>query len=250
MRQIYIDLTADKVKVPSQALGYVGEHNATELLISVPHCLVNESDHLIVVFKCGPVLYRSKRITQNKNSSSSYREGNCIHYLMGRHLTSEQSIGLQVEGYKLDDGGLPLLIGKTPFVPKLTLMASPSGHLCPVYDNSSIEMQDTIEKAHEHLNMDTLSKLLENENGTLTFNGNALSGSISSYPSYSSLPMDAKKGDLAYVNNSDKLIGPTPIHSKTTYSLVGLSPSPSYNLLSELPSCKVNPISWALLFTT
>lgn len=236
MRQIYIDLTTDKVKVPSQSLGYVGEHNATKLLISVPHSLVNESDYLIIVFKCGPVLYRSKRITKKKIAVNAYLEGNCVHCLMGRHLTAEQTIGLQVEGYKMDKEGLPLLIGKTPFIPKLTLMASPEGHICPVYDDSYPEIQDVIEKAHEHSNMDTLFKLSETEDGNLVFNGNILSDSILSYSSYSYLPEHTKEGTLAYVKQSDELLDSTDIHPKTIYSSIRISPNPSENFLFGLPS--------------
>ena len=124
MRQIEIDLTTEKAKPPVQAVGYVGEHNATELLISVPRALIDASDYQVVVFQSGPLIFRSRRIYPDSDRNGAYREGVCIHCLLGRHLTEEQRLGLQVEAYKLGEDGEPVLVGKTAFIPRLTLMAS------------------------------------------------------------------------------------------------------------------------------
>ena len=59
MRQIEIDLTAEKARPPAQPVGYVGEHNATELLITIPNGMVDASDYQVVVFQSGPLIFRS-----------------------------------------------------------------------------------------------------------------------------------------------------------------------------------------------
>ncbi len=148
MRQIYIDLTSERAKPPAQAVGCVGEHNATELLISVPRALIDASDYQVVVFQSGPLIFRSRRIYPDSDRNGAYREGVCIHCLLGRHLTVEQCLGLQVEGWKLGADGQPSLIGKTAFLPRLTLTASPQGRPSLGFDGSYEDIQRAVDQAH------------------------------------------------------------------------------------------------------
>ena len=208
MRQIYIDLTSERARPPAQAVGCVGEHNATELLISVPQSLIDASDYQVVVFQSGPLTFRSRRIYPDSDRDGAYREGVCIHCLLGRHLTVEQCLGLQVEGWKLGTDGQPSLIGKTAFLPRLTLTASPQGRPGLGFDGSYEDIQRAIDQSHKHANMPAISKVGEDESGGFTFGGKSLVTGTVKYVAESpdALPADAADGALAYVKN-DTVIG-------------------------------------------
>lgn len=203
MRQIYIDLTSERAKPPAQAVGCVGEHNATELLLAIPQALVDASDCQVVVFQSGPLTFRSRRIYPDSDRNGAYREGVCIHCLLGRHLTAEQCLGLQVEGWKLGADGQPSLIGKTVFLPRLTLTASPQGRPGLGFDGSYEDIQRAVDQAHGHENMAVLSKVGVDENGGFTFDGKPIDAGTVKYVAESpeDLPSDAADGALAYVKN-------------------------------------------------
>jgi hypothetical protein len=201
MRQIYIDLTSERAKPPAQSVGCVGEHNATELLLAIPQALVDASDYQVVVFQSGPLTYRSRRIYPDSDKNSAYRDGACIHCLLGRHLTEEQRLGLQVEGWKLSSDGQPLLIGKTVFLPRLTLTASPQGRPGLGFDGSYEDIRHAIDHVHKHENITALMKVGTDENGDLTFDGKPIGSGAVKYVTESpdELPSDAAEGTLAYV---------------------------------------------------
>ena len=168
--------------------------------------MVASSDYQIVVFQSGSLLYRSKKIYAEK-TYGSYRDGNCIHCMLGRHLTREQYLGLQVECFRLDENDEAELIGKTAFVPKLFFKPSPDGHLGFGFDGSYEEIEQAIEWMHKHTNLATLSKFSE-KGKKLLFDGRQIKrsgaaddsvGTIS-VSSFSDLP-DSPDGTLAYVEN-------------------------------------------------
>ena len=176
MRQIEIDLTAEKARPPAQPVGYVGEHNATELLITIPNGMVDASDYQVVVFQSGPLIFRSRRIYPDSDRNGAYREGNYIHCLLDRHLTEEQRLGLQVEAYKLGENGEPVLVGKTAFIPRLTLMASPQGRPGFGFDGGFDDISRAIADTHRHDNAIPISKLTEDAAGNPVYGGKPLGG--------------------------------------------------------------------------
>lgn len=204
MRQIYIDLTTDKS--PSSAgsfIGYIGEHNATELLISIPQTMVNKSDYQVLVFQSGPMVFRSGRITED-NTKNTYRDGNTIHSLISKSLTRVTALSLQVECYKEDFNGEASLVGKTQTVPNLMLKPSPDGFPAFNYDGSYEDIDKAIDNAHKHGNIDVLHKFGTDEDGALTFDGNRVgSSAVKTYATPSEFPETANFGTMVFAENDD-----------------------------------------------
>jgi len=204
MRQIYIDLTTDRA--PSSAgsfIGYIGEHNATELLISIPQTMVNKSDYQVLVFQSGPMVFRSGRITED-NTKNTYRDGNTIHSLISKSLTRVTALSLQVECYKEDFNGEASLVGKTQTVPNLMLKPSPDGFPAFNYDGSYEDIDKAIDNAHKHDNLEVLHKFGTDEDGALTFDGYRIGNSaVRTYSTPSEFPETANVGTMVFAENDD-----------------------------------------------
>lgn len=232
MRQIYIDLTTDKA--PSSAgsfIGYIGEHNATELLISIPQTMVNKSDYQVLVFQSGPMVFRSGRITED-NTKNTYRDGNTIHSLISKSLTRVTALSIQVECYKEDFNGEASLVGKTQTVPNLMLKPSPDGFPAFNYDGSYEDIDKAIDNAHKHDNLEVLHKFGMDDDGALTFDGYAVgSSAVKTYNTPSEFPETAKIGTIAFAENDDEevVVTDTPIAINTLYERLRFKQNPDVN---------------------
>ena len=224
MRQINIDLTADKRPLsPGSFIGYIGEHNATELLITIPQAMIDKSDYQILVFQATPLIFRSSKITED-NTKKSYRVGNVIHTTLSKTITQVPSLSLQVECYKEDGCGEPELIGKTQTIPNLILKPSPEGIPVYGYDGSYEELDFAIFNAHKHTNLDVLHRLGVNDAGMLAFDGDALVNLVKHYPTPSMFPETTLVGTLAYAENDDDIPASedTKIQAHKVYSRIRL----------------------------
>jgi hypothetical protein len=218
MRQVYIDLTTDMARLPTgNFIGYLGEHNATELLISIPQNMVDVSDYQILIMQSGPMVFKSKHIDEDKDKST-YRIGNTIHTKLSKSLTSVTTMSLQVECYKEDENGNATLIGKTPLVANLVLKPSPNGFPAFNYNGSFEDIENVIEMAHNHNNLDILKKFSTDRNGMLCFNGHPIE-EILTYDKPCDLPQDAQNGAFAIVLNDDEGIA-TEIEADTSYEYI------------------------------
>ena len=228
MRQIYIDLTTDRTPVSAGSfIGYIGEHNATELLISIPQTMVDKSDYQVLVFQSGPMVFRSGHITENTDKAT-YRDGNTIHVLLSKSLTRVTALSVQVECYKEDFNGEASLVGKTQTVPNLMLKPSPDGFPAFGYDGSYEDVDKAIENSHKHSNLEVLHKLNINERGELTFDGCAIGGSVvKTYETPSQFPETETVGTMAFAENDDELIiENTTIESTKKYERIRLKYKP------------------------
>lgn len=228
MRQIHIDLTTDKVYPKAGCfIGYIGEHNATELLITIPQTMVTESDYQVLVFQSGPMVFRSGHITEDK-SKKSYRVGNVIHTVLSKSVTQVTALALQVECYKVENDGEISLIGKTQTTPNLMLKPSPDGFPAFNYEGSYEELDEAVSNSHKHGNAELLNKFALNEEGNLTFDGHGIgdggSASVKKYGSPSEFPETEKIGTIAYAENDDEAIEvePTIIEPGKIYERVRL----------------------------
>ena len=221
MRQISIDLTADRMPLATGTfVGYIGEHNATELLITIPQEMVDKSEYQILVFQSKPMVFRSNRVTEDK-SKATYRDGNIIHTVLSKSLTRLPSLSLQVECYREDAHGEIELIGKTAVAPNLVLKPSPEGFPAYGYDGSFEDVDFAVLNAHRHDNLDVLQKFSTNSNGTLLYDGYAIGDSaIQKYATPSDLPSTAKVGVIAYAENDDAVpvLEDSPIKAHTVYN--------------------------------
>ena len=202
MRQIYIDLTTENARASGGGfVGYLGEHNATELLITIPQVMVDESDYQVVVFQSGPMVFKTKNITDDA-SASTFRVGNTIHTKLTRSLTKVSPLGLQVEAYKENENGEKVMVGKTQNVGHLVLKPSPDGFPGFGYDGSFEDIEAAIHDAHKHSNLDVLNMFSVSENGDVMFDGEPLEG-VCKYDFPSLLPENAPIGTLAIALNDD-----------------------------------------------
>lgn len=241
MRQIYIDLTTEKIRPPS-FIGYIGEHNATELLITIPQELVDTADYQVVVFESGPILIRSRNIDEDK-TKSCYRIGNVIHYMLGKELTKQATLGLQIEAYAINEFGDAAFVGKTAFLSKLSFKLSPQGSQT-VSAELFQDIQKAVDKSHGHFNAATISKL-GTKDGKLTYDGEYISYDLSSikrYDYFSALPASAENGTLAFVDNDEytKAVPDAAMKCDTEYSSFRVRENFEDNLLNLLEDVVVS----------
>ena len=211
MRQVYIDLTSENAHISNgNFVGYIGEHNATELLVSIPQDMVEQSDYQVLVMQSGPLVFKSGKILEDK-TKPTYRVGNTIHTKLSKNLTINTSLSLQVECYKENEEGEKVLIGKTQSVSHLTLKPSPEGTPAFGYDGSFEDIEGAVEKAHTHINKEIIDKFSVDEDGTLLYDGKPIEGgggshdvpTFDTYDTPSQLPEDAAVGSLALVLGDD-----------------------------------------------
>ena len=186
MRTVYIDLTHDgHCRRDCIDVGYTGEHNATELVIAVPQAMADESDYLTVVFLSDGKIIRSEKITEVQETGRPYRTGNQVHILLSKRLTQSPTLGLQVEGYRKNEHGTAVLLGKSQFISSLRFHLSPQGDVDPAGGVDPDELSDL---------MDWWRNREDNASG------------VKKYEYFEDLSADAEEGDLAYVMNDSGLI--------------------------------------------
>lgn len=163
IRQIKIDYNAPLPEVPIMA-GYMGEHNATELLIVPPAELTgNEVKSYTAAFETGGKIYRSR----------SFEPGEAIKIPLWQQLTAERLLCVQLEARGADGE----LIAKAPAVHGLTLLPSPQGAAAEAETGSAdlvSEVAANTAARHEHGNKEVIDGLAEDDKRRLTYGGKAI----------------------------------------------------------------------------
>lgn len=166
IRQITIDYTAPLPEAPIMA-GYMGEHNATELLIVPPAELTGgEVKSYTAAFETGGKIYRSR-------SFEPFEPGEAIKIPLWQQLTAERLLCVQLEARGADGE----LIAKAPAVHGLTLLPSPRGAAAETDTDSAdlvSEVAANTAARHKHGNKPVLDKLSEDDKGRLTYGGKAI----------------------------------------------------------------------------
>ena len=216
MRTVYIDLT-DENTLPKDGIdvGYTGEHNATELVIAVPPNMTSASDYLVVLFVSGGKLIRSEKITDTIEYGKPYLDGNQVHILLSKQLTKHPVLGLQVEGYKKNEQGSAVLLGKSAFLSSLHLHLSPQGEQDITGGFDSEDLSDMLD-------------WWRNRETTPSGAG------IEKYDTFECLPEDAQDGDLAYVKKDSSVLSSSFEFGKH-YAAFRLKENLSADILSALP---------------
>lgn len=160
MRQITVDFSS-----PTSPLfaGYIGEHNATELIAIKPEDLSGDM-YSLAFMTTGKVIH-SKFFSADEE----------IRILLWKQLTQENTLYVQLEGY--DENGDRLCKS-----PKAKLLLSNS--VCGVdvvadTDNPDVYAeiaQNSLFREALKNNADTLDKLTTSENGKLLFDGKSVGG--------------------------------------------------------------------------
>lgn len=192
MRTVLIDFN-ESVPCKQTIIGYVGEHNATEIVVTPPDILAsNEAvTSYIIAFVTGGMIIHSK----------PFNKAETLAVKLWKQLTLETVMGIQLEAY--DDN--QNFIGKSEFISGLRFLPSACGddtvadtdnpdivsaiaaNTSARHSHSNKSVLDRITRAnmedvaantlarHIHSNTDTLNKLGDS-NGSLTYDGKVVGG--------------------------------------------------------------------------
>lgn len=161
MRTVRIDFTSENILPDGAVIGRMGEHNATDLVITPPAEMT----------ECGEIVnYVAAFVTEGKIIRSDfYEKAEQITIPLCSQLTQDHSLSLQLEGY---DGAGGLVV-KSAIVSELTLLPSAGGDETDFdSENGGIVSQINLNTLarHEHSNKSLLDNFGE-QNGVLTYNG-------------------------------------------------------------------------------
>ena len=169
MRQEIIDLTAEqRVGYGTRYIGTAGEHNATELILTVPAEMLKAAEYVYVLFDVGDTVFRSVKIPVKgrKKTPPAWIASGAVHIFIDHKVSSHPRVALQVEGWRIGVSGKPECVMKTPLLTGLAFRPSASG--C-----STIPL--AAEGTHEHSNLDVLERFGVTEDDKPTFDGVELS---------------------------------------------------------------------------
>lgn len=151
-------------------LGVQGEHNAVQLVISLPVSMVQDMSYHVVTL--GGV--QSAIITDAaENVDGAYRFRNTIYFPLTAAYTKSCNADLTVTAYR-QTGSVPTVVDKTPTVYGLRFSA---GDAVDIPGGLVAQVAEIAKTQHTHPNKPTLDKLTE-EDGTLYLDGKRLDGVI------------------------------------------------------------------------
>ena len=100
MRQEIIDLSGEqRVGHGTRYIGTVGEHNATELVLTVPSELLKAAEYAVVLFDVGDTVFRSVKIPVKgrKKTPPAWVANGAVHILIDHKVSGHPRVAIQVE---------------------------------------------------------------------------------------------------------------------------------------------------------
>lgn len=167
MRQLRVDFTQDNPCVDGHVLGRIGEHNATELIITPPADIAAHEAVVsyIIAFSVSNMIIHTK----------PFEKSETVTVPLWKQLTQEPVIGVQLEAYDSDGE----FIGKSEYLSGLRFTPSACGDDTPAdsdnHDLLSQVVQNT-EKSHLHDNKKVIDGFSEKD-GVVMYNGKQITGS-------------------------------------------------------------------------
>lgn len=164
MREIRIDFTAENMLPDGCDIGLIGEHNATDLVITPPAEMA----------ECEEITsYTAAFVTEGKIIRSDlYEKAETITVSLCSQLTQDHTLGVQLEGYDGEGG----LVVKSKLITGLRLLPSAGGDETDFVSGASgivSQINANTLARHSHENTSVLDKLGETD-GNLTFDGVAV----------------------------------------------------------------------------
>lgn len=166
MRIFRIDYTnADNMFPDGDIVGYYGEHNATQLVITPPQEMTDCADVASYRIAFGLTNCRAVR-------SETLEKTEAVSFLLFAQITRSETISVQLEGYGTDGN----LVMKSETAKKLKFSDSVSGTEITANGKASdlsTEVSANTAARHTHENVATLGALSEAD-GQLTYKGTAI----------------------------------------------------------------------------
>lgn len=158
MRELLVDFNQENPLSMGTEAGYIGENNATELVIKPGSKMLNSgSTFFNVVFLTQGQIYRTEQL----------KPANEFRIKLGAHLTQDHYLSLQIEGYSSSYS----LIYKSPMVSKIHFMPSIQGNESE-FDPKDYQIYSQIalntKARHSHSNTSVINNLSE-ANGELLY---------------------------------------------------------------------------------
>lgn len=181
MRTVRIDFSAENMLPDGEFIGRMGEHNATDLVITPP----------AEMSECGDIVnYVAAFVTEGKIIRSAfYGVADTVTVPLCSQLTQDHTLSVQLEGYDGEGG----LLVKSAVLTGLKLLPSAGGDEAD-YDSENGGMVSQINlntlARHTHSNSDVLGKLGE-DGGILTYNGESVTS-----PKTKTVVLDAMTGEV------------------------------------------------------
>lgn len=168
LRTVTIDFTAEN-PVGQRVGGYIGEHNATELLIIPP---AEMAENAAVTVYAAVFTTNGKRIP-----SRTYLKSEELSIALWQQLTQSPVLNVQLEAYDGDGE----LVAKSPMVYLALLPAARGAETETDYGSNGIaaEIAENTKSRHSHDNKAVLDKLGSDGN-SLTYDGQPIKGGGSS----------------------------------------------------------------------
>ncbi len=160
MRELTIDFNNENPLSGGSDAGYIGENNATKLIIKPSaELLESGSSFFVAVFLSKDEIFRSEH----------FEPAEAFEVMLGAHLTQNHYLSVQLEGYSEEN----MLLCKSPMVSKIRLMPSISGAESEIDKNDYLLKNRVIlnsKERHSHGNSAVISLFEEREN-RLMYNG-------------------------------------------------------------------------------
>lgn len=133
MRELTIDYNLENPLSGGCEAGYIGENNATKLIIRPSAELLSSGcSFFVAVFLSKGVIFRSEH----------FKPAETLEIMLGSHLTQNHYLSVQLEGYSEEN----MLLCKSPMVSKIQFLPSISGV------DDEIDIDDYLLKMHVELN--------------------------------------------------------------------------------------------------
>ena len=165
MRELIIDFSLENPLAGGAEVGYIGENNATTLVIRPgKEILATGCASYAVVFLTKGEVYRS----------DYFEPAEEIRVSLGAHLTRDYYLNLQIEGYSEEND----MIYKSPMVTAIQFLPSINGDVTE-FDETEYKLYGQVanntKARHKHENSEVINALSD-ENGKLLYNGEPIQG--------------------------------------------------------------------------
>ena len=187
MRELTVDFSLENPLSGGAEAGYIGEHNATTLVVKPgEEILATGCASYAVVFLTRGEVYRTEM----------FEPADEFRISLGAHLTRDYYLSLQIEGYSEEND----MIFKSPMVTKIQFMPSINGNKTE-FDDSEYKLYTQVfnntKMRHQHSNSDVIDELSE-ENGKLKYKGEPIRTGAQT----KSVELSYENGEIDFILNS------------------------------------------------